>query len=58
MPGTDIFLEYLDDPAATGRSLVQRDSATWSHTGDMVARADGAAADEVARSASSGAATT
>ena len=45
VPGADIFLEYLDDPAATGRSLVQRDGATWFHTGDMVARADGASAD-------------
>src|SRR5450756_1989407 len=25
VPGEDIFLEYLDDPAATGRSLVRRD---------------------------------
>jgi len=37
-PGADIFLEYLDDPAATGRSLVRRDGATWFRTGDMVAR--------------------
>jgi crotonobetaine/carnitine-CoA ligase len=36
--GEDIFLEYLDDPAATGRSLIKRDGATWFHTGDMVAR--------------------
>jgi carnitine-CoA ligase len=42
VPGEDIFLEYLDDPVATGRSLVQRDGATWFRTGDMVARADGA----------------
>jgi crotonobetaine/carnitine-CoA ligase len=41
VPGVDIFLEYLDDPAATGRSLVQRDGATWFHTGDVVARDDG-----------------
>jgi crotonobetaine/carnitine-CoA ligase len=40
VPGEDIFLEYLDDPAATGRSLVNRDGATWFHTGDMVARGD------------------
>jgi crotonobetaine/carnitine-CoA ligase len=39
VPGEDIFLEYLDDPAATGRSLVKRDGGTWFHTGDMVARA-------------------
>jgi crotonobetaine/carnitine-CoA ligase len=39
VPGADIFLGYLDDPAATGRSLVQRDGVTWFHTGDMVARA-------------------
>jgi acyl-CoA synthetase (AMP-forming)/AMP-acid ligase II len=42
VPGADIFLEYLDDPAATGQALVQRDGTTWFHTGDMVARADGA----------------
>jgi len=41
VPGTDIFLEYLDDPAATGRSLIQRDGATWFRTGDMVARVGG-----------------
>ena len=41
VPGEDIFLEYLDDPAATGRSLVQRDGVTWFRTGDMVDRADG-----------------
>jgi crotonobetaine/carnitine-CoA ligase len=41
VPGADIFLEYLDDPAATGQALVQRDGTTWFHTGDMVARADG-----------------
>ena len=40
VPGEDIFLEYLDDPAATGRSLVRRDGATWFRTGDMVDRAD------------------
>ena len=46
VPGADIFLEYLDDPAATGRSLVQRDGVTWFRTGDMVARvADGSADD-------------
>lgn len=39
IPGADIFLEYLDDPAATGRSLVRRDGATWFRTGDMVCRA-------------------
>jgi crotonobetaine/carnitine-CoA ligase len=38
MPGQDLFLEYLDDPAATGRAFEQRDGATWFHTGDMVAR--------------------
>jgi crotonobetaine/carnitine-CoA ligase len=43
VPGADIFLEYLDDPAATGRSLVKRDGATWFHTGDMVARGAGSA---------------
>ena len=41
VPGEDIFLEYLDDPVATGRSLVRCDGATWFRTGDMVARADG-----------------
>ena len=41
VPGEDIFLEYLDDPAATGRSLAQRDGVTWFRTGDMVGRADG-----------------
>jgi crotonobetaine/carnitine-CoA ligase len=45
VPGADIFLEYLDDPAATGRSLVQRDGATWFRTGDMVARVGGDSAD-------------
>ena len=44
VPGEDIFLEYLDDPAATGRSLDQRDGSTWFRTGDMVDRADGTAA--------------
>ncbi len=43
VPGEDIFLEYLDDPAATGRSLVTRDGGTWFHTGDMVARVAGSA---------------
>jgi carnitine-CoA ligase len=42
--GEDIFLEYLDDPAATSRSLIERDGATWFHTGDVVARVDGTAA--------------
>ncbi len=41
VPGEDLFLEYLDDPAATSRSLVQRDGATWFRTGDMVARVAG-----------------
>ena len=36
VPGEDLFLEYLDDPAATGRSLVRGDGATWFHTGDVV----------------------
>ena len=58
VPGEDIFLEYLDDPAATGRSLVERDGATWFHTGDMVARVAAAATAAVARSASSAGATT
>ncbi len=44
VPGEDIFLEYLDDPAATGRSLVRRDGATWFRTGDMVARVPGSGA--------------
>jgi crotonobetaine/carnitine-CoA ligase len=38
VPGQDLFLEYLDDPAATGRAFDQRDGTTWFHTGDMVAR--------------------
>jgi carnitine-CoA ligase len=41
VPGEDIFLEYLDDPAATGRSFVQRGGVTWFRTGDMADRADG-----------------
>jgi crotonobetaine/carnitine-CoA ligase len=41
VPGEDIFLEYLDDPAATGRSFVRRDGVTWFRTGDVVVRADG-----------------
>jgi len=45
VPGEDIFLEYLDDPAATGRSLVRRDGTTWFHTGDMVARSADSSAD-------------
>ena len=40
VPGEDIFLEYLDDPAATGRSFVRRDGVTWFRTGDMVDRAE------------------
>jgi len=43
VPGEDIFLEYLDNPEATGRSLVPGDGTTWFHTGDVVARGgDGA----------------
>lgn len=43
VPGEDLFLEYLDDPAATSRSLIRSDGATWFHTGDVVARdGDGA----------------
>jgi crotonobetaine/carnitine-CoA ligase len=38
VPGEDIFLEYLDDPAATSRSFVRRDGVTWFRTGDMVTR--------------------
>ena len=38
VPGQDLFLGYLDDPAATGRAFEQRDGCTWFHTGDMVAR--------------------
>jgi crotonobetaine/carnitine-CoA ligase len=41
VPGEDIFLEYLDDPAATGRSLIADGGNTWFRTGDMVARAGG-----------------
>jgi crotonobetaine/carnitine-CoA ligase len=41
VPGQDLFLEYLDDPAATGRAFEQRDGTTWFHTGDMVARGPG-----------------
>ncbi len=44
VPGEDIFLEYLDDPAATGRSFIERDGVTWFRTGDMVNRADGTGA--------------
>ena len=44
VPGQDLFLEYLDDPAATGRAFDERDGTTWFHTGDMVASGpDGAA---------------
>jgi crotonobetaine/carnitine-CoA ligase len=38
VPGQDIFLEYLDNPGATGQALAPGDGATWFHTGDMVAR--------------------
>jgi crotonobetaine/carnitine-CoA ligase len=38
VPGEDLFLGYLDDPAATGRALIREDGTTWFHTGDMVAR--------------------
>jgi carnitine-CoA ligase len=38
VPGEDLFLEYLDDPAATSRSLVERAGSTWFRTGDMVTR--------------------
>jgi crotonobetaine/carnitine-CoA ligase len=48
VPGADIFLEYLNDPVVTGRSLVKRDGATWFHTGDMVARIAGNSADSSA----------
>ena len=41
VPGQDLFLEYLDDPVATGRAFEQRDGTTWFHTGDMVAREPG-----------------
>ena len=44
VPGADIFLEYLDDPAATSRSLVRRDGAYWFRTGDTVARVAGSRA--------------
>jgi crotonobetaine/carnitine-CoA ligase len=40
-PGEDLFLGYLDDPAATGRALVTQDGTTWFRTGDMVAPAAG-----------------
>src|SRR5207302_500738 len=35
-PGEDVFLCYLDDPATAGGSIVERDGATWLHTGDLV----------------------
>jgi crotonobetaine/carnitine-CoA ligase len=38
VPGEDLFLEYLHDPAVTRRSLVVRGDTTWFHTGDMVAQ--------------------
>jgi crotonobetaine/carnitine-CoA ligase len=41
VPGEDLFLGYLDDPAATGRALARQDGATWFSTGDMVVREDG-----------------
>jgi len=44
VPGADLFLEYLDDPAATGRSFFRRGGITWFRTGDMVDRADAAGA--------------
>lgn len=37
--GVDLFAEYLDDPAVTGRSFVtDDDGATWFLTGDLAAR--------------------
>jgi crotonobetaine/carnitine-CoA ligase len=44
VPGRDLFLEYLDDPAATGRAFDRRDGTTWFRTGDMVSRAAGSGA--------------
>lgn len=35
-PGRDIFLEYLDDPATTARTLTpDRDGTVWLTTGDL-----------------------
>jgi crotonobetaine/carnitine-CoA ligase len=44
VPGEDIFLEYLDDLGATGRSLLEHDHTTWFRTGDMVTRDGGTGA--------------
>jgi crotonobetaine/carnitine-CoA ligase len=40
-PGEDLFLEYLDDPAATGKAFEQRGGTTWFHTGDLASREPG-----------------
>lgn len=34
-PGIDLFLEYLNDPATTARTLVERNGRTWLMTGDL-----------------------
>jgi crotonobetaine/carnitine-CoA ligase len=44
VPGADLFLGYLDDPAATSRALVRQDGTTWFRTGDMVAPVTGGGA--------------
>ena len=42
--GVDLFAEYLDDPAVTGRSFVtDDDGTTWFLTGDLAARTPGGA---------------
>lgn len=35
-PGLDLFLEYLDDPSTTARSMQTVDDETWFTTGDLV----------------------
>ncbi|WP_208024421.1 class I adenylate-forming enzyme family protein [Amycolatopsis pithecellobii] len=40
-PGRDLFLGYLDDPAATARTLITRGGETWLRTGDLAVTAAG-----------------
>jgi carnitine-CoA ligase len=48
--GVDLFAEYLDDPATTGRSFTTDEhGATWFLTGDLAARTAGGALQFVGR---------
>lgn len=48
--GVDLFAEYLDDPAVTGRSFVtDEDGATWLLTGDLAVQTAGGALQFVGR---------